>query len=1850
MTAREQLEIDRQHRLAGKRIIEEHARGYVCTFLDELRNGTQVYRTVASLSDQVAQEYRGRAILELLQNAHDALAADDDDDPRQIFFALKSSPEPELLVANSGRPFLREDFKGICELAQSPKDPNKSIGNKGLGFRSVLELSTRPEVWSTAPPGGEAAFTFGFDPGVREPVARVAKAFANGDSPIDRAFGAEPVVDWSQEQVEKYRKRLSSGNIDPVEEVNEYLSPYVVPCFLDDPPPEVVKLLEEGHVTVIRLPLDGGKTGTPEGAFESVRRQLRALDEAGMVFLHHVSLLRIAIDDEHVQFKRHVDSELPLEVSGTRQRLRVSRAAAGEGDTTESTFHVWGRTVGGDAQPTKSEEVAAAVHHLPNRWPEVRKVDIAVAVEETPQAKHGVFVIFLPTEMETGVGAHINAPFYGSLDRRHINFDDKYNELLVEFVIDLILDAVVDLVEAPPETWRGRAVIDLLAQATASSPAGHAESFADRLHRRALDREPSFDQLALILCVDGWHPPEVVRTMPDIPDDDPIGRSTWRRQLGFTVPSPELDERRNEVEALLYSLDGWPIPQEQEWAHTLERMAERINQRRVRVTWNEFMRSLLSILPLKLRSGPKLSSTDPLHDARFLPTEDGRVLSAADQVQTFFRPRRDDDDAADFVDSIPDSLKPWIAFLHSDIETHEGAQRRNTAAQRFLDGRFVQSFRREDLLRRVVIPSLPEPPVSHGTPEAESCSETLAWTLGMIGHEEPEGLLRSLARLPVACVGGWFRMQEAVFGPGWDGRSGDHLKTLAEGVPGEAAEELLACALLPPDDPAWGVAVSHRPDLFARAGVADGLRLEAHEPIPFRMTRSNPRLPDERPATLPQSAWDEWRVAVQAEVVPEHWGEFEYELKGVKALPLFHPAEITDAARLALSELLLASLAHWRGDWEEVTVRKRSGHHWSDQFISPIKHWLSTVPWLDDGRRGVQQLLRQRWLVPESLLQGQEGRFRHLAPLSLELARRLAENPELRRSLQRLGLNVYPTEDALTGPDLLEALADITKARKALPAGGFDVFLGQVRHAWRHLDPDRGLPGQFLVRTKPGKLDVRAATALQDVYLPDHASRVRSLREHRQPILAIRPEDVSKVRDHLLELGVRLASGLEERCLVDDRPDARAGEGAQTLAEANLDWLPPVLLTLYAHGGTNPRGPATDAWQQAARRLHRARVRLCHSIKLELLDAGNIVADSTPSAHWLARDRILLLDREIAQSGSYEEIAAALQAMLDRQDLLKDLRLVLGHLAGEQSPTAAHIEAAMDRAEIDSEAVADIRLRWSGETSMLVDRIRPVVTLLHVSDAGLEDAATDVDGLKVWLSDMIPQWSSEELVAAARGSHDDFEMGFQAWQALGDTAELPNWNAALAALGAEYVQIKNDRAADQANRHLQITARSLRAVARHVAKTAGNAAEDDDQEELFRRITAAHERIETGAEWSSRCAEWSGRYWEVPFDTVLDTLRVRFEETPAVKPYLGAFEGVGNIDEFNSALEHRGVALTPDPLEVARGNQHRLADIIDSLWEFYEAWLATAGGNSAQRADPVQPDLDASMYLSEWTATDLLERALQATDDPRFLEACAGCTTIEEVPATLNIPGETLERTRKERLRQTRRKEREQRTFDVAGQPYEVGGPETYAALFARLQELPEPIGPRADRDDFASLKDPPAERPFRPPSKPTAGTDSDVTTHKTIQLYGSPHAAGLVGVVGEMHAFRFLQSSFGIDESAWVSESRTQVLPLWEGEADKTSDSLGYDFRFDHDGKTWCVEVKSTTEDGTSFDLSSGQINIASRLANSRDRAWRILRVRRALAEEPEFDWLPNPFEDGARDRLRLRRGSMTVEYTLAD
>ena len=103
----------------------------------------------ANQESQISQDYRGRLTFELLQNADDAMAGAEF--AERIVFRLT---DDALEVGNSGRPLTDDDVAGLCGTGASSKTGTSgrrraSIGHKGMGFKSVLEITDQPEVISS---------------------------------------------------------------------------------------------------------------------------------------------------------------------------------------------------------------------------------------------------------------------------------------------------------------------------------------------------------------------------------------------------------------------------------------------------------------------------------------------------------------------------------------------------------------------------------------------------------------------------------------------------------------------------------------------------------------------------------------------------------------------------------------------------------------------------------------------------------------------------------------------------------------------------------------------------------------------------------------------------------------------------------------------------------------------------------------------------------------------------------------------------------------------------------------------------------------------------------------------------------------------------------------------------------------------------------------------------------------------------------------------------------------------------------------------------------------------------------------------------------------------------------------------------------------------------------------------------------------------------------------------------------------------------------------------------------------------------------------------------------------------
>jgi hypothetical protein len=86
--------------------------------------------------------YNGRQLLELLQNC-------DDEESKDVFIKLDATKQT-ISISNNGTPFSKEGYESLFTSDYSSKVTKKYIGNKGLGFRSIINWSNAIEIHSNS--------------------------------------------------------------------------------------------------------------------------------------------------------------------------------------------------------------------------------------------------------------------------------------------------------------------------------------------------------------------------------------------------------------------------------------------------------------------------------------------------------------------------------------------------------------------------------------------------------------------------------------------------------------------------------------------------------------------------------------------------------------------------------------------------------------------------------------------------------------------------------------------------------------------------------------------------------------------------------------------------------------------------------------------------------------------------------------------------------------------------------------------------------------------------------------------------------------------------------------------------------------------------------------------------------------------------------------------------------------------------------------------------------------------------------------------------------------------------------------------------------------------------------------------------------------------------------------------------------------------------------------------------------------------------------------------------------------------------------------------------------------------
>ena len=355
---------------------DEDMREQMLKALDE-RGGAQ---------ELIRQQYSGRYPFELLQNADDA-ARESGNRGRARFLLTQTA----LLVADNGTGFGAKQVKAICSLGRSSKGPGTSIGHKGLGFKSVGEITERPQVIS-------AGEQFQFD--AARVQADLAKVF--GDLPRGQRFPA-------------------------------YAFPY--PLEMEDLAEDaavVAALQEDGFTTVVRLPLK-----------QEVERELVAqhlvenLNPRLLLFLPSIDHLELrgTEQDFSAEVARH-------HADGVEQVLLETETDADE----EWQVYRSSITATDDALAPMGEEWAKL---------QELKFAIAVPFDPATNQPTGdetfPLHVYFPTEGAPGLHVAVHAEWVLTMDRRRIAETAEAAELnrqILEAVTDFAAHTVaVDLVQ-----------------------------------------------------------------------------------------------------------------------------------------------------------------------------------------------------------------------------------------------------------------------------------------------------------------------------------------------------------------------------------------------------------------------------------------------------------------------------------------------------------------------------------------------------------------------------------------------------------------------------------------------------------------------------------------------------------------------------------------------------------------------------------------------------------------------------------------------------------------------------------------------------------------------------------------------------------------------------------------------------------------------------------------------------------------------------------------------------------------------------------------------------------------------------------------------------------------------------------------------------------------------------------------------------------------------------------------------------------------------------------------------------------------------------------------------------------
>lgn len=1236
--------------------------------------------SMKSFSEDTAQEYEGRAVLELIQNGHDALTAGTAG-RIAVIVCPQAGKSGVLYVANQGSGFSESNFRAITEVALSDKGAGEGIGNKGLGFRSVLQLTDWPEIYSK-----ESSSSADFD-GYCFRFARPEDVRAL----VDDAELAGQVIDS--------------------------ISPLALPVPAEVTDPVLKDLAAEGFSTVVRLPLRN------QHALEAaVAQAMEAVSGKAplLLFLDRIGELVVDIQDSGDLTCRRVLSRAvrPSPLVANEDADWVS-----EVDLAEAGRYLLARhTVTPDALEEAIER-SVETREIDVKW---RKWEgeawVGIALRLDKDLERGRMYTFLPMSATARAPfrGHVHAPFFTRLARLDISDAVGLNSFLLDQLAEFSVRLAKRLrCEGPYSTVRSL-ILDLVCW--------DVPTRVDKVLNGKLADEP----IVPLAGTKSWGTLRESFSWPD-------GAQPWRvltaealAEAGAPMLDPSIGPLRQAGVEKLHKdiLPTGMRPSLETSARWVEGVAHRLKpdeEAHPGPRWAEFyddVAQAFAYQPSVLRG--RLIILD--QDGRLRPALGGEVAPGKSEETVFFHP---EDEVGDGVARVPKDLKALrrrMAFTHPGISWER-------PGRTFLEShQLVRPFRPHRVFEALG-------DLLSGSPSDALCRDALAFAFRQfpaLTETERRRLPQVGFRLPTA-KGGWARATQCLFSPAWGTEGARRLASFLE-AGGAAIPSMAAlCDRWIVDPSAWPAPVDDRKayiSFLRTIGIGDGLPLSS---VGGSLGAANGR--DMEPGTVARRLrlGDDLGHAWESNV-GEKWSGFAHPWTPYRfRQPLTHlpgavdVAELGPTARREFAELLILGLRTWEDGAFTVTIhrpnhdRNRDSHTWPSPFAS----FLRSMPWLpvEDGKSDGPAFVTpgQAWFSAE----GDLPAFIPSLPLPI---RRLLNDKTVLDRMRHCGLQFW--DEAKHAGAAVKDLGVIV-SKGGVPDHFSVSFKKHYSRAWKLFAETGGWPWtagepvQLAVVREHVLTSLTPASEKEPVYICDESIPFKEalveLAGHS--VLIASSEDGAKIARKLESNGAHVARLSATQVQVRDRDEEPITPTAEQVRfTEGREWLVLVVaLVLELKSGAFLRRSERTV-RVLLDRLRSLRIVRADNIEI-LIDGERVEPPPTTRSLPLSdadHPTVVVWNAD----GEWDELQActpAVAQLLNQPSLQDALELVLVKLhrqLGGEMPD--HIDDRTLALSLDTteSRIAELRRSLTSNLHHAVRQLRPVLVCLAGTDqAGAVSAA-----------------------------------------------------------------------------------------------------------------------------------------------------------------------------------------------------------------------------------------------------------------------------------------------------------------------------------------------------------------------------------------------------------------------------------------------------------------------------------------------------------------------------------------------